>query len=64
LETGLLKEWPTDGPKQVWKKALSGGFSSVVVAEGKLFTQTKERNQEVVLCLDAATGKEIWQLPI
>jgi outer membrane protein assembly factor BamB len=56
-----LREWPKDGPKQLWKKALSGGFSSVVVADGKLFTQTKEKNQETVLCLDAATGKEIWQ---
>lgn len=59
-ETGLLKEWPQDGPAQLWKTKLSGGFSSVVVVEGRLFTQTKEKNQEVVLCLDATTGKERW----
>jgi outer membrane protein assembly factor BamB len=40
---------------------LSGGFSSIVVADGRLFTQTKEPSQEVVVCLDPATGKDIWR---
>jgi outer membrane protein assembly factor BamB len=40
---------------------LSGGFSSVAVADGRVFTQTKEKNQEVVVCLDAATGKGRWR---
>jgi outer membrane protein assembly factor BamB len=60
-ETGLLKKWPKDGPRQLWKTDLSGGFSAVVVAGGRLFTQTKEKNQEVVVCLEAATGKELWR---
>jgi outer membrane protein assembly factor BamB len=60
-ETGLLKKWPADGLKQLWTADLSGGFSSVAVADGKVFTQTKEKNQELVLCLDAATGKEVWR---
>jgi outer membrane protein assembly factor BamB len=60
-ETGLLKPWPPSGPRQLWRAELSGGFSSVVVADGRLFTQTKEKNQEVVVCLDAATGKDLWR---
>jgi outer membrane protein assembly factor BamB len=60
-ETGLSTKWPEDGPKQLWKVGLSGGFSAPVVADGKLFLQTKEKNQEIVLCLDAPTGKEIWR---
>ena len=60
-ETDLLKEWPNGGPAQLWKADLSGGFSAVVVADGRVFTQTKEKNQEVVVCLDAATGKEVWR---
>lgn len=60
-ESELLKEWPMGGPRQLWKAELSGGFSSVVVAEGRVFTQTKEKNQEVVVCLDAATGKDVWR---
>lgn len=61
LETGLLKEWPENGPRQLWSVPLSGGFSSMAVADGRLFTQTKKENQEIVLCLDAATGKELWR---
>jgi len=60
-ETGLLKEWPADGLKQLWKADLSGGFSSVAVVDGRLFTQTKEKDQEVVVCLDASTGKDLWR---
>jgi outer membrane protein assembly factor BamB len=60
-ETGLLKIWPKDGPRQLWKVPLGGGFSAVAVAQGRLFTQTKENNQEVVLCLDPASGRELWR---
>jgi outer membrane protein assembly factor BamB len=60
-ETGLLKKWPQSGPRQLWRAELSGGFSSVAVADGRVFTQTKQKNQEAVVCLDAATGKDIWR---
>jgi outer membrane protein assembly factor BamB len=60
-ETGLLTAWPKDGPRQLWKAELSGGFSAVVVADGRLYTQTKEKNQEIVVCLDAATGRDLWR---
>jgi outer membrane protein assembly factor BamB len=60
-ETGLLKEWPKEGPRQLWKVDLSGGFSAVAVADGRLFTQTKKGNEEIVLCLEASSGKEVWR---
>lgn len=60
-ETALLNPWPKEGPRQIWQVKLSGGFSTVAVADGRLYTQTKEENHEVVLCLDAATGKELWR---
>src|SRR5262249_38826345 len=62
-ETGLLKEWPNGGPRQLWRAPLSGGFSSLVVADSRLFTQTKEKNQEVVVCLDG-DGKRSVVLPL
>ena len=61
LEKGLLAEWPEDGPRRIWQVGLTGGFSSVAVADGRVFTQTKEGNREVVIGLDAATGKELWR---
>ncbi len=60
-ETGLLTSWPEQGPKVLWKAELSGGYSSVVVAGGRLFTQSKAKTEETVLCLDAASGKKLWE---
>jgi outer membrane protein assembly factor BamB len=60
-ETGLAKTWPAQGPKILWQAELTGGYSSVVVAEGRLFTQSKVKNEETVLCLDAKTGKQLWE---
>ena len=38
-ETGLLKTWPADGPKQLWVNNDSGlGYAGFSVADGKLFT--------------------------
>ncbi len=60
-ETGLLTSWPKEGPKILWKVELPGGYSSVVVAQGRLFTQSKIKNEETVLCLDAMSGKQLWE---
>jgi outer membrane protein assembly factor BamB len=60
-ETGLLKTWPAAGPKLLWQRPLPGGYSSVVVADGRLFTLTEDRKEESVLCLDPGTGKQLWE---
>jgi len=37
-ETGLLKEWPKDGPPLAWKvKGLGGGYSGPSIAAGRVF---------------------------
>jgi outer membrane protein assembly factor BamB len=61
-ETGLLKTWPASGLRVLWQADLSGGYSSVAVAQGRLYTHTaRNKKEEIVLCLDAATGKERWR---
>jgi len=38
-ETGLLKQWPAEGPPLVWKASgAGGGYSTVSVADGRLYT--------------------------
>ena len=60
-ETGLLKQWPAEGPPLVWKAVGAGrGFSSFSVANGKLFTMGLRGDREFVIAFDAATGKEAW----
>ncbi|MDR0796520.1 MAG: PQQ-binding-like beta-propeller repeat protein [Tannerella sp.] len=37
-ETGLLKEWPVDGPQLLWKyEGLGEGHTSAAIANGRLF---------------------------
>jgi outer membrane protein assembly factor BamB len=64
-ETGLLKQWPAEGPKRAWLFDKAGmGYSGFSVAGGKLFTMGTRDNKEVLIALDANSGKELWASPI
>lgn len=63
-ETGLLKQWPAEGPPLVWKASgAGGGYSSFSVANGKLYTMGLRGDREFVVAFDVATGKEAWSTP-
>jgi outer membrane protein assembly factor BamB len=63
-ETGLLKQWPAEGPPLVWKASgAGGGYSSFSVANGKLYTMGLRGEREYVVAFDVATGKEAWSTP-
>ena len=60
-ETGLLKQWPKDGPPLAWKvKGLGGGDSAPSVAAGKIFAMSNRGADEVVWALSEADGKQLW----
>ena len=68
-ETGLLKEWSTNGPPLAWRiKGLGRGMSSVAIANGRIFTQgaIKKNSQHgvFVTALNLADGKQIWSTAI
>ena len=64
LETGLLKEWPQGGPKQLWSIDFLGeGFSSISVKDGCIYTMGTEDDAEAVFALDFKTGRKIWSSP-
>jgi hypothetical protein len=60
-ETGLAASWPKDGPPVVWQRDVGEGFSGPVVAGGRLILFHRVGDEEVVECLDAATGKPQWK---
>jgi outer membrane protein assembly factor BamB len=63
-ETGLLKQWPAEGPPLVWKTTGAGrGYSSFAVAGGRLYTMGLRGEREHVIAFDVATGKEAWATP-
>src|SRR5438034_7734290 len=64
-ETGLLKEWPSGGPRRLWLyKNAGNGYSGPAIATGKLFTMGTRDGAEVLLALNADSGEEIWTAPI
>lgn len=64
-ETGLLKQWPTGGPKLLWEiKGLGDGFSTPSVAGGRIFLMGTKGKDEQVMALDAKDGKILWTTPI
>lgn len=58
---GLADRWPENGPRQLWSRALGDGYSSIVVDGGRLFTMYRQGEQDVVIALDARTGKTLWE---
>ncbi len=60
-ESGLLKEWPADGPKLLWKFSGCGeGYSGISIAQGRIFTAGDFDDQEKLLALDL-DGKLLWK---
>ena len=61
-ETGLLKEWPKDGPELQWKVAAIGsGYSTPAVVGERLYLLANEGlDNEFVEALAVQDGKRIW----
>jgi outer membrane protein assembly factor BamB len=68
--SGLASTWPASGPRLLWSRDLGEGYSSVVVDGNRAYTMYREKagllslgkkDEEVVVALDAATGKTIWE---
>lgn len=61
-------DWSNKSPKILWKIETPNGFSSFTIAEGRAFviaTRSVEGQlSEVLLALDAETGKELWSKPL
>src|SRR5438046_2121323 len=60
-ETGLLRSFPKKGPVVLWEKEVGEGYSGPVVAGGRLILFHRVSDEDVVECLDAATGKRRWK---
>ncbi len=60
-ETGLLAAWPAKGPPLVWEREVGEGFSGPAVAGRALVLFHRLGGDEVVECLEAATGKQRWK---
>ena len=52
--------WPKE-LKQAWKVEIGNGVATPALVGNRLYAFSRQDPNEVVRCLDAATGKELWQ---
>ncbi|MFP4104553.1 MAG: PQQ-binding-like beta-propeller repeat protein [Phycisphaerae bacterium] len=60
-ESNWTTKWSDKGPKEIWSAELGDGFSSFSVVGDRLYTMGNKGGQDIVWCLNADTGKEIWK---
>jgi outer membrane protein assembly factor BamB len=75
-EDGLLDTFPAAGPQVLWRAPIAGGYAGPAVAAGRVFVTDYVTDADVkvanferktssgterVLCLDEATGRQLWK---
>lgn len=64
-ETGLLKSWPSAGPKLLWEGGAVGeGFSSLAIVNSRIFTMGDKAGQSYLFCLNQKGGAIRWSLRV
>lgn len=59
-ETHLLSTFPEGGPAKVWELEKGSGYTSPVIAEGRLVFFDRIDDEEIIDCLDPETGRRFW----
>ena len=60
-QKGLLRTWPQEGPKVLWKIPLAVGFGGPAVLGGNVYLLDRdEKVGDTLRVLDLASGKELW----
>jgi outer membrane protein assembly factor BamB len=63
-ETGLLKVWPNEGPKLLWKTTgLGSGYSTPSVANGLIYLLGATDGVENLIALNRDNGEKVWSTP-
>jgi outer membrane protein assembly factor BamB len=56
----LPQSWP-ETLKEEWRVTVGVGHATPVVSDGRIYVFARQGEEEVLLSLDAATGKELWR---
>lgn len=60
-EKDLADAWPAQGPPLAWMQHIGRGYSGVIAKEDRVYTQRQNATEQSVICLDAETGRLIWE---
>jgi outer membrane protein assembly factor BamB len=65
LETGLLNEWPEDGPPKLWSsRGVGSGYASVSISGDRIYTMGNKDGGTQLFCLKLEDGSLVWQTPV
>lgn len=62
-ETGLLRSWPDQGPKVLWKTSVCEGYAGAAIRDGRLYLNDYDiqKKEHLVRCISLANGKDLWR---
>lgn len=65
-ESGLLQEWPKDGPKLLWQVSdINSGYSSPTVVGDRIYLLSNEGlENEFALALSTKDGSKVWSMKL
>ncbi|MFC1479758.1 PQQ-binding-like beta-propeller repeat protein [Planctomycetota bacterium] len=61
-DKGLLREFPEQGPRIIWKKKLGEGHAGPAVYKGRVYVvdYDKDKREDVIRCFSLDNGEDIW----
>jgi outer membrane protein assembly factor BamB len=57
----LAATWPEGGPKKLWHRELGDGYATIAADGDRLYTMYRKDGRELTTCLEASTGKTLWE---
>ena len=59
--TELLKEWPKNGPEELWFFPLGEGYGGAAIFDNEVFILDRTKGESDILrCIDLNLGEELW----
>ena len=55
-----LSDWAQSPPREIWRRRVGPGWSSVISVGNYLFTQEQRGDREAIVCYHSETGQETW----
>ncbi len=55
------RKWFAAPPEKLWERPLGDGYSAIAVEYGVLYTAYRSGSRDVIVALEAATGKTLWE---
>lgn len=61
-ETGLLTQWPEEGPRVLWSRPMCEGYSAAAICQGRVYFNDYDRDSSEwgVYCVSLEDGEPLW----